>query len=303
MKRPKHLHLAPVAFSVGLISLISLAVGAHLVYSLITLATVAAGALTFYAVFPGSRFFAIAFGNALAVYACIFIFLSEANFRTVDPGWLQVGFALPILAFLSGAWFRHAEIRRLIETPRLRDERHFGRVFLWLIPMVLIGASTFPLTDLARGELAVTLVFFATMGLTALIVLWVSGAVCTFLLEAGLVFEDFFQRIAGLVIPSFAFFTFYSLVVIVFAAVYRIVDRFSVGPHFLVNGAARHLSFSECLHFSIITLSTVGYGDLVPLSPLVRLIVGLQIICGVLLLLFGFSEIISYSREHTRRRE
>ena len=69
------------------------------------------------------------------------------------------------------------------------------------------------------------------------------------------------------------------------------------------EAAARHLSFSECLHFSIITLSTVGYGDLVPLSPLVRLIVGLQIICGVLLLLFGFSEIISYSREHTRRRE
>ncbi|HEX9767618.1 MAG TPA: hypothetical protein VGA50_00470, partial [Kiloniellales bacterium] len=64
MKRPKHLHLAPVAFSVGLISLIMLAVGADLVYSLTMLAMVAAGAATFYAVFPGSRFFAIAFANA-----------------------------------------------------------------------------------------------------------------------------------------------------------------------------------------------------------------------------------------------
>jgi hypothetical protein len=42
MKRPEHLHLAPVAVTVGLISLISLAVGTHLGYSLITLATVAA---------------------------------------------------------------------------------------------------------------------------------------------------------------------------------------------------------------------------------------------------------------------
>ena len=66
-------------------------------------------------------------------------------------------------------------------------------------------------------------------------------------------------------------------------------------------GEPLDLSFTECLYFSIITLSTVGYGDLVPLSPLVRVIVGVEIICGVLLLLFGFSEIISYSRDKTRR--
>lgn len=303
MKRPKHLHLAPVAFSVGLISLIMLAVGADLVYSLTMLAMVAAGAATFYAVFPGSRFFAIAFANALAVYACVFIFFIEANFQAVDPAWLQVGFTLPILAFLGGAWFRRGEIRRLLESPRLRDERHFGRVFVWLIPMAAIGASTFPLTDLAASERGVTLVFFATMGLTALIVLGVSTAVCTFLLETGLVFEDFFRRIAALVVPAFAFFTFYSLIVIVFAAIYRLVERYTAGPHFLVNGQARDLSFTDSLHFSIITLSTVGYGDLVPLSAAVRLVVGLEIVCGVLLLLFGFSEIIGYSRDHARRRD
>ena len=67
-------------------------------------------------------------------------------------------------------------------------------------------------------------------------------------------------------------------------------------------GETLDLSFTECLYFSIITLSTVGYGDLVPLSPLVRLVVGVEIICGVLLLLFGFSEIISYSRDKTRRQ-
>jgi voltage-gated potassium channel len=70
-----------------------------------------------------------------------------------------------------------------------------------------------------------------------------------------------------------------------------------------VNGEPRDLSFTESLHFSIITLSTVGYGDIVPLSAPVRLIVGMEIICGVLLLLFGFSEIITYSREHARRRD
>jgi hypothetical protein len=169
--------------------------------------------------------------------------------------------------------------------------------------MALIAASTFPLSELAGSEGALTLVFFGAMGLTSLIVLGVSVAVCTFLLETGLVFEDFFRRMAGLVIPAFAFCTFYSLIVIMFAAVYRLIDRYIAGPHFLVNGEPQDLSFTEALHFSIITVSTVGYGDLVPLSAPVRLVVGLEIISGVMLLLFGFSEIISYSREHARRRE
>jgi voltage-gated potassium channel len=303
MKRLKHLHLAPVAVSVSLISLIMLSVEAHLVYSLIMLAIVAAGAVTFYAVFPSSRFFAIAFANGLAVYACVFIFFIEANFLAVPTAWLQVGFAMPILAFLGGAWFRRDEIQHLLESPRLRDERHFGRLFIWLIPMAVIGTSTFPLSELARSPGALTLVFFGAMSLTSLIVFVVSGAVCTFLLDTGLVFEDFFKRMAALVVPAFAFFTFYSLIVIVFAAVYRLVDRYGLGTHFLVSGEARSLNFTESLYFSIITLSTVGYGDVVPQSPSVRVIVGLEIICGVLLLLFGFSEIISYSREHTRRRE
>jgi voltage-gated potassium channel len=303
MNRLKHLHLAPVAVSVGLISLIMLAAEAHLIYSLIMMAMVAAGAVTFYAVFPSSRFFAIAFANGLAVYACVFIFFIEANFQKVPTAWLQVGFAMPILAFLGGAWFRRDEIRHLLESPRLRDERHFGRLFLWLIPMAVIGASTFPLSEMAQSANAVILVFFGAMGLTSLIIVGVSSAVCTFLLDTGLVFEDFFKRMAALVIPAFAFFTFYSLIVIVFAAVYRLIDHYTATANFLVNGELRDLSFTESLYFSIITLSTVGYGDLVPLSPPVRLIVGLEIVCGVLLLLFGFSEIISYSREHTRRRD
>ena len=303
MKRPENLRLGLIAVTVGLISLISLAVGTHLGYSLIILATVAAGVGVFYIVFPGSRFFAIAFANSLAIYSCIYIFFAEANFEAVDPVWQQIGFTLPIMAFLGGAAFRRAQIRRLLARPREPGEGHFGRAFLWLVPVVVIGASTFPLAELFPSQGGLTAVFFACMGLTSLIVLWVSRDVCAFLLETGLVFEDFFRRIAGLVIPSFAFFTFYSMTVIVFAAIYRIIDRYAAGTHFLYAGEPRDLSFIECLYFSVITLSTVGYGDLVPLSALVRLIVGAEILCGVLLLLFGFSEIISFTREQTRRPE
>ena len=210
---------------------------------------------------------------------------------------------MPILAFLGGSWLRRRQIRQLLESPRRPEDSHSGRIFLWLIPVALIGAATFPLTDLAKSDGAVAAIFFVSMSLISLIVLLISSEVCAFLLQIGLLFEDFFRRIAGLAIPSFAFFTFYSVIVIVFAAVYRIIDRYAAGTHFLFAGEPRDLNFIECLYFSIITLSTVGYGDLVPLSPAVRLIVGAEIICGVLLLLFGFSEIISFTRERERRPE
>jgi voltage-gated potassium channel len=301
MQPKERIRLGPIIFTGGLISLISLAVGASLLYSVVTLATVAVGVASLYVIFPGSRFFAIAHANFLAAYACVFIFFTEAHFGTVNPLLVQVGFAVPILAFVIGAWWRRAEIRLLLESPRLRDERHFGRVFLWMIPVFPIGGATFLIAGMELNEAALNWFFFVSMGLISLIVLAVSGDVCTFLLDTGLLFEDFFHRIAGLMVPSFAFFTFYSLIVIVFGSFYRIIDRFSEAAHFFVHGQPRDLTFTESLYFSIITLSTVGYGEMVPVSSLVRGIVAVEIVCGVMLLLFGFSEIIRYSREHSRR--
>ncbi|MBL8806505.1 MAG: two pore domain potassium channel family protein, partial [Rhodospirillales bacterium] len=44
-------------------------------------------------------------------------------------------------------------------------------------------------------------------------------------------------------------------------------------------------------------LSTVGYGDVLPVSEPIRLIALVEVVFGITLLLVGFSEIMSYSRE------
>jgi hypothetical protein len=49
-------------------------------------------------------------------------------------------------------------------------------------------------------------------------------------------------------------------------------------------------------------MSTVGYGDIVPHSSLARLLASLEVICGFMLLLFGVSELLEYTREHRTRR-
>ncbi len=102
--------------------------------------------------------------------------------------------------------------------------------------------------------------------------------------------------------PAFAFLTVYSLIVIVFASVYSIASKIGLQDHFRIANAARALGFPEALHFSITTLSTVGYGDIVPASSVGRSLAEIQVIMGTLLLLFGVSEILEYSRERRRQR-
>jgi len=290
--------LSAAAFTLLLLVLIALATGAAEQFFFVVFLLVVLGAVTlFYLTFPGSHFFTIALADFLLVYVCLFVFFVETNFAPVSTLAIQIGFILPILAFLAGAWLRRKSIRRIVMSQHLREKRHFAHVFVWLVPVFGIGALTFLVPGAGLGPAAYDAVFLSSMGAIAAIVLAVSRSVCIFLLDTGLLFEEFFREVSRLLVPTVAFFTFYSLIVIIFACVYRIIDSYTAGIHFNFNGVWHKLSFADSLYFSIITLSTVGYGDIEPVSNLVRAIVAVQIVLGVLLLLFGFSEIIRYARE------
>jgi voltage-gated potassium channel len=64
----------------------------------------------------------------------------------------------------------------------------------------------------------------------------------------------------------------------------------------------RTLSFAEALYFSVITMATVGYGDIVPEGAPVRALSAAEVVVGVLLLLFGFREIMQAREVGARRR-
>lgn len=299
----RHPRLVGFFFTVFLLGLITLAtaeVGTSFFVMMVIVVFGAAG--TFYYMFPGSNFFAISLSNFLAVYACIFIFFVTTNFFMVRAWAIYVGFLLPIAAFVGGAVLRRESLQYIVQAHRLRDERHLGHTFVWLIPVTLIGALTFWVPAHIGDPATADAVFVGAMAAIAVVVIFASRDVATFLLDSGLLFEEFFQSAARLLVPAFAFLTFYSMLVIVFACIYRILDRFTEAPQFMVNAVPDTISFSQALYFSIITVSTVGYGDVVPRSDPVRVIVAIQIIFGVILLLFGFSEIFAYARERLRDR-
>ncbi|MFM8682024.1 MAG: ion channel [Alphaproteobacteria bacterium] len=271
-------------------------------FTAMMLAVVAGAVAFFLKAFPGSRFFAIAFANGLAIYACLFAVFSDVNFAQARPLATRIGFVLPVAAFLAGSWLRRDRIRRIVLAERIAEPSEVARSFAWLLPVFGIGVLTFALPTLGLGPRGADIAFVGAMAAIAAIVFAVSADVSSFLIETGLLFEEFFGRMARLVVPTFAFLTFYSVVVIAFATLYRIVDRLSAEPNFSIGGAARAITFAESLYFSIVTMATVGYGDVVPASDAARALAAMQVVLGVLLLLVGFSEIFSYTRERQRPR-
>ncbi|RJF83343.1 potassium channel protein [Azospirillum cavernae] len=287
------------AMLLGLIALSIRSVSGDLTFVLLGSVGLVVGA--FHYLFPGSQFFTLALTNFIGVYACIFVFFLESNFHTITPMLQGVAFVLPLAAFLGGAWWRADDIRRIVMSRRLRDGGHFDRIFLWMAPVWGIGALTFlvPGHDIAPDTLSA--IFLVSMSAIAGVVAFVARDIAIFLLDAGLLFEGFFQQAARLVLPAFAFLTFYSLSIIMFGAIYTIMDRFMVEPNFVIEGVRRDLTFSEGLYFSIVTFATVGYGDIHPVSGAVRLVCGVEIVMGVLLMLFGFSAIVGHAKPTDHR--
>ncbi|MHA1537754.1 MAG: potassium channel family protein [Alphaproteobacteria bacterium] len=301
-QRPYH-WFASIVFTAIMVGLIAFAVTQAIDFFFFVLISAIVGSVgATLLMFPGSRLFAMALANMLAIYTCFYIFFLQTVFRSSEPIIVSAAYILPILGFIIGAWLKQKSIRRVVFSEKIEGPGKAPRPFLWLIPVFAIGFLSFFLPGRGLEQTSIDAVLLVAMAGIAGIVFAVSKDVAAFLIEVGLLFEEFFGRISQLFVPAVAFLSFYSILVIVFACIYRIIDRFTVVKHFAVEGMGREITFLDSFYFSVVTMSTLGYGDIVPITDLVRAIVSVQIVFGVLLLLFGFNEILSYGREGGGRR-
>lgn len=290
--------LGAVAFSALIVLLV--AVGVTDFFGLLTiiiLCAVFGAAGLFLWMFPGSRFFVLAFVNSLAIYTSVYSFLQLTNFAGAAPWAIAVGYLVPIVVFMAAVAMKRNDIHQLSRVEELRRAHLSGRKFLWTLPVFAIAAATFALPRLDLDAGTISLVLVGSMGIIAVLVASVSRQVCLFLIDTGLLFDQFFVRTGRLFRPAFAFFTLYSFIVIVFAMIFRIMDRLASEPIFFVEGTRSAISFSDGLYFSLITMSTVGYGDITPAGEAVRVVAAIEVMLGILLFLFGFAEIMRYVRE------
>ncbi|MBO0740733.1 MAG: hypothetical protein J2P51_04840, partial [Hyphomicrobiaceae bacterium] len=191
--------------SFALVGLVAVSVAGRANFLFLAIVSAAGIAtLSIRALFPQRSFFSHTFTSLVAVYAAIFAFFIEELFADISPTAAGVGFCLPVIAFLSGCWLRRTDIRVVIDHPDMRDGEALYGALAWLIPVFFVGGAVFLLSWLSEAMVNTNLVFLLAMLAIGLIVLGVSRSVAIFLVDAGLLFEEFFQRMSRLAIPAFA---------------------------------------------------------------------------------------------------
>jgi voltage-gated potassium channel len=293
----RHRLLRSIVCTGCLLALISLAIGGSAPgIATATLGAVIGLAVTFHLLLPGSDFFSIVFANSIGVYACLFVFLTSANFSKVTGAPLDISFVMPLVTFLIGILWRRKEIASLVHS-RHGVVGKFNRLFVWTVPLVTICALTFilPIAEASQRDQNTALLY--AMAAISLVGFLGSRDISVFLLDIGLLFEDFFVHAMRLLKPAFALLTCSSLTIITFASLYTIIDRFAATPHFTISGAARKLTLADGLYLSVSTLSTAGYSDIIATTSIGRLLMAAETFCGVTLLLFGVEAILASGRQ------
>jgi voltage-gated potassium channel len=284
--------LRSIAFTVGLVGLIAAAIGAGWTITLGSVASSAIGFGFFYLLFPGGAHFGMTVANFLAIYACLFEFFRSANFPGAPVPFALFALALPVVGFLGGCFLRRRQVFAIIRAHHAHEAQRLPRLTRWLFRTLLVGAASFALPQFDLAPMAQGLTLIASMLAISVMVALAVRDVVLMMLDIATVFESVTARLDRLVLPMMAFLMFYALLVVVFACLYRIADLTTPGPQFLVHAHPAVISFDDALYYSVAAITTLGFGDITPISHLSRALTGVEVVAGVLMLLFGFSEIM-----------
>jgi voltage-gated potassium channel len=187
---------------------------------------------------------------------------------------------------------RRRKVYSIIHARRIRELERLPRVTSWLLGAMAVGAVSFAVPRLELGAREQGMALLAAMAVITLLVVVAVRDVVLVMIDIAMVFEGVAERIDRLLRPIMAFLTFYALLVVVFACLYRIADLTARTPQFALHGAPARISFVDSLYYSVATITTLGFGDIAPTSLLVRALTGMEVVSGILMLLFGFSEIM-----------
>ena len=284
--------LRSTGFTMLLVGLVATAVGVDWTATVSLLVTCAVGFGFFYLLFPGGAHFGMTVANFLAIYACLFEFFRDANFPRAPRGFALGAVALPVAGFLVGCMMRRRQVFSIIQARRIRELERLPRLTGWLLGAFAVGAASFGLPRLELDPFAQGIALLVAMAIVTLFVMASVRDVVLVMIDIAMVFEGVAARLDRLVRPMMAFVTFYALLVVVFGCLYRIADLTTQVPQFALHAEPARISFVDSLYYSVATITTLGFGDIAPTSSLVRALTGLEVVSGVLMLLFGFSEIM-----------
>lgn len=305
LRRQVHSFAMAIGVGVVLMLLVAGAIadrGGWLPWTVPGLSAAAMGVL--YLAFPHGAQFSLGAATGLAMYACLYVVMGRAAFPAAPDWALVIAHALPILVFVAVCLLQRDRLRRYAQQGvRTADLAHLGDFSRWLVVAAVVGVISLssPINRMAPEAQGFALI--AAMAVIAVISVTAVDDVVRLLVDMAVIFRTVTRRMEHLIVPMAAYTSLWSLLAVVFGCLYRIADGLSREHLFQGPNGPTHIGFSDALHFSVVTLTTVGYGDINPIDDGIRLLASIQMLLAQLLLLFGFVEIMRNVQEEAPPRD
>lgn len=288
----QHAWLRPFLATMGLGGLVALGVGDDGIwFPIVVFATAGFGFAVLFRVFPKGLDFALGAAIGFATYAALFAVVARTAFPDAPDPLIGLAFLLPMASFLLAVLMRERSLRRIVEEGETPDQRHLRRIgrMLLLLSAIATASLALPINRLDPGWQGVVML----VGAGAIGALAAGGVreLVRLMVDMAQLMDAISGRVVALVVPIAAYAALFSLITTVFACLFRIADGHSQHALFSGPSGPMRLNFRDALHFSIVTISTVGYGDIWPVDDGARLLAAVEVLAGQILLLFGFYEI------------
>jgi hypothetical protein len=162
---------------------------------------------------------------------------------------------------------------------RLRGHAHRPR---WLVAAIALLTLVTAVSVIAGSvRLAYVVVGVATFTLVGALILAIGADLARIVRGAGWVVDG--VTVVGVL-------CIYLLLALLFGAVHQIFAAF-ISPY--VHGTATPPSASDLLYFSVITMTTVGFGDITPASEAARAVTVVEALLGQLYLVSVVAAVVS----------
>jgi len=289
--------LSELGLSLVTLALVGSALGAHRPLLVpILFASVVVVVLVVRWCLPSAPFITATLAVGIPVYMCLYALIAIEAFEGNNPLLAYIGCLLPLVSFTWSVWRNRVALNHQLAHRRV-EARLLARGIAWV---VLAGSMISIAGEIAlEGKEATfhAVSLLAGMAAVAVGVNLVISDLIVLLAVTGHLFKKFISRMVKRAVPVFSFLLVYIFLTMIFGALYSLLDEISGRPHFALNGTQQPLGLADAIYFSIVTISTIGYGDIVATTSAARTLASFEIIAGVVLFLFAFAEIASYDPE------
>jgi voltage-gated potassium channel len=207
----------------------------------------------------------------------------------------------------AGAWFPHVPLAVLLVFGGLwLLWRNLGHRWPWFLKNVVMGAAVMPpaklpivLVGIGMVLVGIGLLFRSRVAWTMALLLSLAAAASTVFgqIHAEYILLAYFVAVAGLLLvawnsfdrASLAASTLFAFTAMAMLLMYATFGAFYLGPHF--KPPIKDLV--TAIYFAVETMSTVGFGDITPLSPEAKLFTISVIVLGVAVFATSLTAIIA----------